>query len=158
RVCDGTAAVLVVAAERACPDLSLEERIRRLIAGGDAPLAAFSGDGTLIAATDSACPRLRGATSLTALGADTLAAAARASGHAAGHIRVGASADPTEGSTEDSINRVGEGDATALVASIGAPPGAPGAWRLPSGWLPRSGPAGGSPQRPPRGLSRAPRS
>jgi len=124
---DGTDAVLVVAAERAGPDLSLEERIRRLIAGGDAPLAAFSGDGTLIAATDSACPRLRGATSLTALGADALAAAARASGHAAGHIRVGASADPAEGSTEVSINRVGGGDATVLVASIGALPVAPDA-------------------------------
>ena len=59
RVSIGTQyAVLVIAAEAAGPNLSFDERIRRLIAGLDTPLAAFAADGTLIHANESAAPLL----------------------------------------------------------------------------------------------------
>jgi len=50
--------VLVVAAEPAGPNLSFNERVRRLIAGQETPLAAFAADGSLIHANDSAAPLL----------------------------------------------------------------------------------------------------
>ena len=50
----GQAGILVVAAEPAGPTLPLRDRIRRLLAGRDMPLAAFGSDGTLIYATDMA--------------------------------------------------------------------------------------------------------
>ena len=71
---DGTAAILVAATERAGPDLSLNERATRLLAGAGEPVAVFAGDGTLIGATPAARRQLRDATSLASLGADALAA------------------------------------------------------------------------------------
>ena len=59
--------VLVVAAEPAGPNLSFKERVRRLIAGLDTPLAAFAADGTLIHANESAAPLLAGRTTLNDL-------------------------------------------------------------------------------------------
>jgi PAS domain S-box-containing protein len=66
---DGTAGILVVAVERAGPDLPLGERVARLLAGASEPIAAFAVDGTLMAATESAHAHLDGASSLAALGA-----------------------------------------------------------------------------------------
>ena len=98
---DGTSAVLVVATERAGPDMSLGERTLQLLAGCDEAVAAFTPDGELLAATDKAQPHLRGATALAALGARALAADALASGHAAGRI------DNEQISHRISIDRVG---------------------------------------------------
>ena len=108
---DDTPAILVVAAERAGPDLPLGERVARLLAGAHEPIAAFATDGNLIAATDTARPHLRGATALATLGALALAADALASGHAAG----------TTHGDQISIDRVGCGAATVLIANFAAP-------------------------------------
>jgi PAS domain S-box-containing protein len=108
---DGTPAILVVAAERAGPDLPLDERVRRLLADCHEPIAAFSTDGWLVAGTESGQLHLRGTTSLAALDAQELAASALASGHAAGRINGG----------EVAIDRIG-GEATAvLIVSFDAP-------------------------------------
>src|SRR5262245_15760659 len=69
---DEAAGILVVAVERAGPDLPLGERVARLLAGGSEPIAAFASDGTLMAATESARAHLGGASSLAALGAQPL--------------------------------------------------------------------------------------
>ena len=103
--------ILVVAVERAGPDLPLGERVARLLAGGSEPIAAFAVDGTLMAATESAHAHLDGASSLAALGAQALAAAALAAGHAAGDSASGPLA----------LDRIGSDAATVLVASFGVP-------------------------------------
>ena len=112
---DGTSAVLVVAAERAGPDMSLTERSLRLLAGCDAAVAMFTPGGELMAATEKAQPHLQGATALAALGAQALAADALASGHAAGRI------DGSAISHRVSIDRVGSTAATVLIARFAAP-------------------------------------
>src|SRR3954453_13922213 len=81
---DDTAAVLVAAIERAGPDLPLGERVARLLAGGQEPIAAFTVGGQLMAATESAHAHLRGATSLAASGDGALVGSAVASEHAVG--------------------------------------------------------------------------
>ena len=48
---DGSLAILVAAHERAGPDLPIDQRVSRLLAGCDQPVAAFSVDGRLIHAT-----------------------------------------------------------------------------------------------------------
>src|SRR5581483_5671889 len=63
---DATGAVLVAAAERAGPDLSLDERARRLLDGIDTPFAVFAEDGRLIHATPAALERIGVATDLIA--------------------------------------------------------------------------------------------
>jgi signal transduction histidine kinase len=77
---DGTAAVLVIAGEPAGPSLPLGERVRRLFAGVTGAVAVFAPDGKLLHATDAAAPRLGGATTLSALGLDQLAAETLQSG------------------------------------------------------------------------------
>jgi PAS domain S-box-containing protein len=84
--------ILVVAVERAGPDLPLGERVARLLAGGSEPIAAFAVDGTLMAATESAHAHLDGASSLAALGAQALP-----------------------------VDRIGSDTATVLIASFGVP-------------------------------------
>ena len=108
---DDTAAVLVAAIERAGPDLPLGERVARLLAGGQEPIAAFTVGGQLIAATEGAHAHLRGATSLAAIGAGALVGSALASGHA-----VGGDGKPI------SLDRVGSEAATVLIAQF-APAG-----------------------------------
>jgi PAS domain S-box-containing protein len=110
-VADDTAAVLVAAIERAGPDLPLGERVARLLAGGQEPIAAFTVGGQLMAATESAHAHLRGATSLAAIGAGALVARALASGHA-----VGGDGNPI------SLDRIGSEAATVLIAQF-APAG-----------------------------------
>ena len=66
------------------PTLTLDERVSRLLAGCDRPVAIFSVDGTLIHATPAAASSFPGATSLAALGIETLADDALRAGHAAG--------------------------------------------------------------------------
>ena len=104
---DTTAAILVAALERVGPDLPLAERIARLLAGGEEPIAAYTIDGQLIAATESGYARLRGATSLAAIGAGASAADALASGHA-----------PGRDDSPISIDRIGSEAATVLIAQF----------------------------------------
>ena len=108
---DDTAAVLVAAIERAGPDLPLGERVARLLAGGQEPIAAFTVGGQLMAATEGAHAHLRGATSLAAIGAGALVGRALASGHA-----VGGDGNPI------SLDRIGSEAATVLIAQF-APAG-----------------------------------
>ena len=105
---DDTAAVLVVAAERAGPELALSERVRRLLAGCETPVAVFAPDGKLIHATPAAAARLDGATSLAALGAEALAADAVQTGHAEAEIAQGPIA----------ADRIGSEAATVLIATF----------------------------------------
>ena len=108
---DGTAAILVVAAERAGPDLALGERIKRLCAGVDLPVAAFAADGALIDATAPALMRLVGATTLAALGAEAVAVEALKTGFASGTSAAG----PIE------ISRIGGETVPVLVARLVEP-------------------------------------
>ena len=105
---DDTPAVLVVAAERAGPELVLNERVRRLLAGCDQPVAVFAPEGKLIHATPAAAARLDGATSLAALGAPTLAADAVRTGHAEAEVAQGPIA----------ADRIGSDGATVLIATF----------------------------------------
>jgi signal transduction histidine kinase len=107
---DGRPAILVVAAERTGSDLPLGERARRLLAEIDAPLAAFSEDGDLVAANDCGAAQLQGATSLAALGAQALAADALANGSAAGRAERG----------DVTLDRIGSGAATVLLVHFEA--------------------------------------
>jgi PAS domain S-box-containing protein len=107
---DDTPAILVVALERAGPDLPLGERVARLLAGGREPIAAFSAEGQLIAATAGAQAYLHGATSLAAIAADAPIAGALASGHAVAR----------DGSAM-SLDRIGGEATTVLLARFGAP-------------------------------------
>jgi PAS domain S-box-containing protein len=109
---ENASAILVVAIERAGPDLSLGERVSRLLAGGPEPIAVFALDGALIAASDSARPQLRGAATLAALGVQAaIAGDALAGGFATASIHDG----------RVSIERVGEGDATVLAVVLTPP-------------------------------------
>ena len=108
---DDTAGILVAAFERAGPDLPLSERVARLLAGGAEPIAAFADDGRLMAATKNAYAHLNGAVSLAACEAQALAEAALASGRAAGRSTGG----------PISLERIGSGAATVLIASFDPP-------------------------------------
>jgi PAS domain S-box-containing protein len=105
---DGTHAILVVARQAAGPSLLLAERVRRVVAEIEAPIAVFSAEGTLLHAATPALDRLAAATTLSFLGADALAADALRAGRASGPTRVG----PL------SIERIGTDPATALVAIL----------------------------------------
>ncbi len=117
---DGRPAVLVVSSERAGPNLSLEERVRRLLAGSDLAIAAFLPDGTLLHAEAQARASLAreslahaslgGAASLAALGAGALAEQAIASGHAEGATPAGPIV----------LDRVGGDGDTVLIATFAA--------------------------------------
>jgi PAS domain S-box-containing protein len=104
---DNTAAVLVVAIEPAGPDLPLGERVARLLAGGQEPIAAFTVGGQLMAATEGGHACLDGATSLAAIGAGALVDSALAAGHAAGG----------DGNSI-SLDRIGSEAATVLIAQF----------------------------------------
>ena len=107
---DGTDAILIAATEQAGPELSLAERVAYLLAGTEAPVAAFAPDGTLIEATAAAQAHLAGARTLAALGAEALAAGADS--HAEGNTVAG----------RLTLDRVG----TVLFATFGAAPATAG--------------------------------
>jgi PAS domain S-box-containing protein len=108
---DGTPAILVVAAETAGPTLSLEERVQRLVAGLEVPVAVFASDGTLFHANHAAAGRLAVAATLETLGADTLATHALRAGYASGASKIGAL----------SFDRIGDDAATFLIVALPAP-------------------------------------
>jgi len=105
-----TGAVLVLASERAGPDLALAERARRLLADADRPAAIFTTEGELIECNAAAHGHLGGAHNLAALGADNLAKQASASGQAEGSIATG----------HVMLHRLGTGTTTALLVSFAA--------------------------------------
>jgi signal transduction histidine kinase len=105
---DGTEALLVVAAERAGPELTLNERLHRLLAGSDECGAIYSAGGQLLCAAQSAHAHLDGATTLSALGAQSLADAALSQGHASGRI----------GDHQVSLSRLGGEGASVLVLNF----------------------------------------
>jgi PAS domain S-box-containing protein len=108
---DDAPAILVIATERAGPELALDERARRLLAGCDQPVAAFAPDGELIHATPAATPRLAGATSLAALGVAALAAGAAGGDRPMGTIVHGPIA----------VNHIGSEAETVLIATFALP-------------------------------------
>ena len=86
---DGKVAVLVAAIEPAGPQLTLGDRVRRLIGDYGEPFAAFAPDGTLVYANPAAQARLAGATMLSALGIEALAATVLETGSAGGTAHLG---------------------------------------------------------------------
>jgi signal transduction histidine kinase len=108
---DGTEALLVVAAERAGPELTLNERLHRLLAGSDECVAIYSAGGQLLCATQSAHAHLNGTTTLSGLGAQSLADTALSQGYANGRI----DDHPV------SLSRLGGEGATVLVLNFADP-------------------------------------
>ena len=108
---DGTPAILVTATEPAGPHLSLADQAGRLLAGHNEPMALFSADGLLLHATPAAQERLGTVSTLAALDAATLGAAALSAG------------DAERGRESDRLRlkRIGAGEATVLLA-VFAPP------------------------------------
>jgi PAS domain S-box-containing protein len=106
---DGTAAILIAATERAGPDLPLGERVRRLLAGCDQPVAAFGTNGEWLAASPEGAWPPANTPSLAALGLAALADEARRSGHAEGHIASGPIA----------LDRLDSDGALILIATVG---------------------------------------
>ncbi len=106
---DGQSAILVAAAEPAGPALSLQERVRRVFADRGQALAVFAPDGALLYATVAAATRLDGAATLSALGAQTIAAQALTSGSATGAARCG----------QVHIERLGADAPTAVLLTFG---------------------------------------
>jgi PAS domain S-box-containing protein len=85
---DNTAAVLVVATERAGKVLALPERARRLLLDAAQPAALFSADGEFVDANEAARKESE-ARDLSGLGADALAREATLNGRAEGEIAAG---------------------------------------------------------------------
>src|ERR1700761_7799122 len=108
---DGKAAVLVAAAEPAGPHLSMRERLCRLFGDGAEPIAAFAADGTLVHANAAAQTFLGGATRLSALGIETLAAEALRTGSAKATAPWGGR------SAEVTVTRLGEESSPLLVVT-----------------------------------------
>ena len=86
---DNSTAILVVSTERAGKDLSLPDRVRRILADFDKPAAVFSADGELIEATASAKETLGTNRDVMAIGAERLASEASKNGKAEGDIASG---------------------------------------------------------------------
>ncbi len=102
---DNTAAVLVVATERAGRDIALPDRARRLLADFTSAAAVFSADGELIEAKPVARERFGAARDLMALGAEKLAREASLNGTAEGDI----------GSGRVALYRLGAGATVTLL-------------------------------------------
>jgi PAS domain S-box-containing protein len=113
---DGKAGVLIAATEPAGPKLTLGERVRRLFADDAEPIAGFSPEGTLVYANTAAQTRLRGATMLSALGIETLAATVLETGSASGTARLG------EASFDVTAVRLGKDDSRLLLLTMPRPP------------------------------------
>ena len=110
QLAERSSAILMVSTEPAGPRIALEEQVRRLVAGSNAPVAFFSPEGRLLYKTASAQTRLGGAATLAAFGAEELAAHALANGQAsAGDV---------------AMERIGNGTSTVLMAIFGLRPAA----------------------------------
>ena len=114
---DATPAILAVATESAGPVLPLDERVRRLLADADAPVAAFAPDGNLIHATGAATECMGGLSTLASLGAGPLGNAALVKGHAEGETPLGMLR----------LDRIGRDGAVVLLATIAPTPAMPAA-------------------------------
>ena len=109
---DGTGAVLVAATEPAGPSLSLRERVRRLFPDAAGALAAFAPDGALLHANAAALQWLDGATTLSALSLEALAAKALESGRAGGAARL------HQADFEVTATSLGKDDSRVLVVAL----------------------------------------
>ena len=118
-VLDGNAAVLVAAVEPAGPDLPLGERVRRLFGDCEEPIASFAPDGRLVYANPAAQARLSGATMLSALGIETLAATVLETGSASGTAHLG------NASFAVAATRLGKDASRLLVLTMPPPSEAP---------------------------------
>jgi PAS domain S-box-containing protein len=105
---DNTAAILVIATERAGKELALPERAHRLLSGFALPAAIFTADGELIDAMPEAQHRFGEARDLLALGAEQLAREATLNGRAEGEIAAG----PV------TLLRLGAGTSTSVIALL----------------------------------------
>ena len=113
---DGIAGVLIAAAEPAGPELTLGERVRRLYADDEEPIAGFTPEGALVYANPAAQTRLCGATRLSALGIETLAATVLETGSASGTARLG------ETCFEVAATRLGKDASRVLLLTMPRPP------------------------------------
>jgi len=86
---NGMPAILIAAKEPVGPALPPAERVARLFAGCEAPVAAFAGDGALLHATPAAAARLGERADLAALDGEHVAAEARVHGSAHGESALG---------------------------------------------------------------------
>jgi hypothetical protein len=114
---DGKVGILISAAEPAGRELSLSERVRRLFGDGEEPIAGFAPDGTLLYANAAAQARLCGATMLSALGIETLAATVLETGSASGTARIGQAA------FEVAATRLGKDVSRVLLLTVPQQPG-----------------------------------
>ena len=108
---DRTPAILVIGTELVGAALLLAERVRRLCAGIEEPIAFFSTDGELVHATPAGEARLLGLKSIAALGADELAGQALVSGRVEGTSHLGPVA----------IERIGADASAVLLAAFPQP-------------------------------------
>lgn len=109
------AAIAIAACEAAGPALAFEVRLRWLFDGMTGAIAVFAVDGKLLYATDAALPRLGGATTLSALGLDELAAETLDRGSARG------SACIDDSGAQFTALRLGGNESRALLFTL--PPG-----------------------------------
>ncbi|MPZ57458.1 MAG: PAS domain S-box protein [Rhizobiales bacterium] len=113
---DSTPAILAVATEPGGPAMPLDERVRRLLADTDAPVAAFAPDGSLMHATAAADDAMGDLTTLASLGAGALGQEALAKGHAEGRTPLGVL----------SLDRIGRDGAVMLLTTFSEAPAEPG--------------------------------
>ena len=113
----GKAGILISAVEPAGRELSLSERVRRLFGDCEEPIAGFAPDGTLVYANAAAQARLSGATTLSALGIETLAATVLETGNASGTARIGQAA------FDVAATRLGKDASRVLLLTMPQQPG-----------------------------------
>ncbi|HEY2530051.1 MAG TPA: histidine kinase dimerization/phospho-acceptor domain-containing protein [Xanthobacteraceae bacterium] len=109
---DGTTAVLLTATEPVGPRLVLGERVRRLFADRQAPIAVFTPAGALLHANAAALSCLGGTTALAALDIEVLATRALETGSAGGAAR------SPQGSVEVSVHRLGEAASRVVMVAF----------------------------------------
>lgn len=109
---DGADAVLIVASETAGFALPFGERLCRLVPECGEAVAAFAPDGTLLYANAVGMQRLRGATSLSALGLAAFVAEALRSGQASGTARLNGA------EVEIAAIRLGQEETRALLLTL----------------------------------------
>jgi PAS domain S-box-containing protein len=136
---DRGSAIVVAAAEPAGPAMTLTERLQRLFADVEEPLAAFAPDGTLIYANAAALARLAGASTLSALGNETLAATALETASAQGPARLG------DAIVDVNATRLGDEEARVIALALTPPREAP---RVPAAAPPEAPPIEIAPEAP----------